>query len=118
LILCNISSSFTRSSQLILSILLQHHISKLSRRFCIYNKIVYLSGQHVSTLQGRHQALQEDRSKSCVTFHCIVGCHNALKHNTALGSVFLEGLRMTYWVETYRPDIYTIVYKNKCCVID
>jgi len=27
------------------------------------------------------------------------------------GSVFLEGLRMTYYVETCRTDIYTIVYK-------
>jgi len=31
-----------------------------------------LSGQHVSTLQGHHQAFQEDRSKSCIMFHCIV----------------------------------------------
>ena len=26
-------------------------------------------------------------------------------------SVFLKDLRMTYYVETCRPDIYTIVYK-------
>ena len=25
---------------------------------------------------------------------------------------------MTCWVETCRPDKYTIVYKIKCCVID
>ena len=41
--------------------------------YFIYNKIVYLSGRHVSTLQGHLQALQEDRSKSCILFHCIVG---------------------------------------------
>jgi len=34
-------------------------------------------GSHnVSTLQGHHQALQEDRSKSCIMFHCIVGSQN------------------------------------------
>jgi len=32
-----------------------------------------LSGRHVSTLQGHHQALQEDGSKSSIKFHCIVG---------------------------------------------
>jgi len=46
-----------------------------------------LSGRHVSTLQGHHQALQEDRSKSCIMFHCIVGfhlgSHNAVKLNTS-----------------------------------
>jgi len=75
----------------------------------MYNKIVYLSGRHVSTLQGHHQAVQEDRSKSYVMFHCIVvsqmltsyktckhlGSHNAVKHNTTLGSAFLKGLMMT-----------------------
>jgi hypothetical protein len=38
---CNISSFFTRSVQLIASILLQHHISKLSRYFLC--KIHYVS---------------------------------------------------------------------------
>ena len=48
------------------------HAQPISFTLFTYNKIVYLSGRHISTLQGYHQALQEDRSKSCIMFHCIV----------------------------------------------
>jgi len=100
-----------------------------------------LSGQHVSTLQGHHQALQEDRSKSCIMFSCIMGSHNAGKHNTALGYVFLDptvqeniiqlldlsSWRAWWWpykVETCCPDKYTILlyinkvlcYRLTCCI--
>jgi len=33
------------------------------------------------------------------------------------GSVFLEGLRMTDWVETCRPDIYSVVYEMKVLLL-
>jgi hypothetical protein len=39
LTLCNTSSFLTRSVQLIFSILLQHHISKLSRYFCPVSEV-------------------------------------------------------------------------------
>jgi len=37
--------------------------------------------------------------------------HNNARNLTSLGSVSLEGLRMTDYVETCRHDIYTFVYK-------
>ena len=59
----------------------------------------------MSTLQGHPQALQEDRSKSCLRSVALcdpkrlqlvkhLGSHNAMEHWQLL-DVFLEGLRMT-----------------------
>ena len=36
--------------------------------YSVDHKIVYLSRRHVSTLLGHHQALQENRSKSCLCY--------------------------------------------------
>jgi len=49
--LCNTSAFFTRSVQLIFSILLQHHISNLSRYFCSTFLSVQISAPYKAVLQ-------------------------------------------------------------------
>jgi hypothetical protein len=50
--LCNTASLFTRSVQLIFSILLQHHISKLSRYFRSNFRRVQVSAPYKAMLQS------------------------------------------------------------------
>jgi len=45
------------------------------------------------------------------------GIPQCRKTKQLLDQFFLEGLKMTDYVETCRPDIYNIVYKNIFCVI-
>ena len=52
--LCNTSAFFTRCVQLIFSILLQHHISKLSRNFCPTSRRVQVSAPYKAVLQIWH----------------------------------------------------------------
>jgi len=56
------------------STLTLEHRSQLLLVYVQQNSI--FERQHASILQGHHQRLQEDRSKSSIMFHCIVESHN------------------------------------------
>ena len=67
--LCKISAFFTRSVQLIFSILLQHHISKLSRYFWSSFRSVQVPSPHTAKLQMQNFSSFLRKFKS----NCLVG---------------------------------------------
>ena len=64
---------------------------------------VRLLGESIQTAKKNTEGLLDDSKQTGL---------EANVERTTLESVFSKGLRMTYWVEICRPDMYTFVYKT------